>query len=649
MTVQPNGSKTPGAGGFVFGASKWAGLATCGLVLLLVGFAYRSVVGFEFVWDDRAFYLTATDLRRGDFLSAITAPVLAGTSYFRPLVMGWIALEVRLGDGLPFWPHVANLALHLANVALVGLLSARLMLATGASALRAGLLSSVAMLLYGLHPALIEAVAWISGRFDLTVTFFGLLALWLVTSTSRIAVMLAGLSFLAAALSKEMAATLPLVAFLLVWALRRPGASLREAVLASVRQERLVYIVFGLGAAVYVALRGAFLTSMVLPDSGVLSSLGSTWKHLGFIGITLAFYVKTAIWPFMGMGPLHPFEHASMTATDAAVGIAVLAAAGTFAAVALWRPTRARLLALAALISLLPVLNIVPLTIVGNIGHERFLVLPLALAVLSLVSIDSSRWRLSEIMRHRLPQLAALGAVAWTAIALANLHVTLPLWRSDVPLWLWAYSKHPDSAYAQFSLIAAAVREGRVEIIKDVVAKAEERGPLPLRVSVPYGQYLIRSGQPELGVDKLKQALAGELLPHLEILKAGVALEDAVLNRQQYGGWILIYAYTALAEGQNALRQFKEAEESARIAIFYQRDNPVPHLYKSLALYGQDRWDDAQAEYRLTREMYAPVIASQADAVRNNFLRQLCAMPAKTPQVCARASAEPGFKAPEAR
>lgn len=59
---------------------------------------------------------------------------------------------------------------------LVGLLSWQCSRATSNAQLRVGLLALV-MLLYGLHPALIEPVTWIDCQFDMAATLFMLLGL----------------------------------------------------------------------------------------------------------------------------------------------------------------------------------------------------------------------------------------------------------------------------------------------------------------------------------------------------------------------------------------------------------------------------------------------------------------------------------------
>ena len=72
--------------------------------------------------------------------------------------------------------------------------------------------------LYGVHPALVESVAFVSSRYDLLATLFLLLALWLegrLQGAARVAGV--AVAFLLALLCKEVALTLPLV--MLLWQL----------------------------------------------------------------------------------------------------------------------------------------------------------------------------------------------------------------------------------------------------------------------------------------------------------------------------------------------------------------------------------------------------------------------------------------------
>jgi hypothetical protein len=374
-----------------------------------------------------------------------------------------------------------------------------------------------------------------------------------------------------------------------------------------------------------------------------MAQIDTPLRHAGFIGQTLLFYFKTMAWPFTDLGPLHPFDAWEMTTSQISAGIATIAGCMAFVAWTLWRPTTTRLFLLCALLTLLPVANIVPLNIVGNIGHERFLVLPLALVVLAVVSLPIEQWKISLPLRRRMPVVLAVMVSLWCIASALNIHVTLPLWNGDLVLWKWAYRKHPESPFAQFSLAAAALREQRFDLAKEVIDEAEKRGPIPLRLSIPYGQYLIRTDQADAGIAKIRAALENEPQPHLRVLKDGVALEDAHINRGDFGGWLQIYAFTAMAEGHLSRRRFEEARQDSEIALFYQRDNPTALLLKSLSSYGLDRWSIAQAEFEKSRLSYAASERANIVRYRTGFLQQLCNAPEVPREVCREFAREPGI------
>ncbi len=595
------------------------------VVLCMVVALYFPVLHAEYVWDDVAFFTVASDLRTGNPWQAAVASVIAGTAYFRPLVMGTLIAEARLLDANPLYSHLLNLLLHLANTLLVGMLAWRL---ARAKELEPGTLpffAAVAMLLYGLHPALVEPVAWVSGRFDLIVTLFCLSSLFLSSFKTLWSDSLCALLFFAAALSKEMAVTFCVLLFLWHWALQVPTQGLTASLHSMWGRKRLYGLILMFGVA-YLALRMQFMPHMVSFDQVVVDQLGSFVHRGAYVGLTLDFYLRTVAFPFLNMGPLHPFDPMKLDGSQVAWGWAVVAASIAWLVSSIWRATTIRLLLSAALISLLPVLNFVPLAMVGNIGHERFLVLPLAFFVLAATLL---LWQVTSgthgmVSRYQWRVLAGGFTAIWLGVAALNVHVTVPLWKNELVLWHWAYRTHPGSPYAQFSLAAAAINAGRFDVLEEVMTKAEKMGVMPLRLTVPYAQYLAKKGQIQEGIDKIRLALQGEPQPHLYLQEENIPLEDAVVQRAGFNPWFVVYAYDAMAQMQLSLRQFDEALESERIAHFYEKNNPRTMLTKSFALYGLGRIGEAEQTYQAAENLYLPRIVPHARSLRASFLEQLC-------------------------
>jgi hypothetical protein len=157
-----------------------------------------------------------------------------GTYFFRPLVMGvWWLSVAAFGDSAAAH-SMLNVGVHLANSFLVYAFARSLALSTPAAALGA--------LLFACHPTPFAATAWLSDRFDLFSTLFGLCTLVAVarfrarpralTATAAVVAMLASL------FSKEIGYVFVVAALLLLaWpalpgdpATRRQRAPLAAAI-----------------------------------------------------------------------------------------------------------------------------------------------------------------------------------------------------------------------------------------------------------------------------------------------------------------------------------------------------------------------------------------------------------------------------------
>ncbi|MCX7926153.1 MAG: hypothetical protein N2554_10125, partial [Fimbriimonadales bacterium] len=200
--------------------SRWAFWAGTLGVLALVGALYAQSLDFKFVWDDDQIIYGRADYRSPSrWLEAVRQPLDFSPNYFRPLALSSLLVQIWLWKDNPAPFHAANVLIHLLNTALVIALAARLLKNRGWALLTGAL--------YGVHPALIESVAFVSSRYDLTLTLFLLLALWLEgrwMGWARAAGV--SLAFLGALLCKEMALVFPLV--LLLWQLAQDeGGSIR--------------------------------------------------------------------------------------------------------------------------------------------------------------------------------------------------------------------------------------------------------------------------------------------------------------------------------------------------------------------------------------------------------------------------------------
>jgi protein O-mannosyl-transferase len=198
------------------------------LVGVVAALVYARTLGAGFVWDDHVIVEANRAITSlANVPAAFGAHAFAGAraffggdrsiEYYRPLWVAWLALQYAVAGLQPAGYHAGSILLHaLASVAV--LLLARTLLADATAAL-------FAALLFAVHPAHVEAVAWISASNELLAGLFGVLFV-LAYAHLRAAggawnAALCVVALVCALLSKETAAALPLLALALEL---RPGA-----------------------------------------------------------------------------------------------------------------------------------------------------------------------------------------------------------------------------------------------------------------------------------------------------------------------------------------------------------------------------------------------------------------------------------------
>lgn len=194
--------------------------AVAGIVALVV-LAYGPSLNNQFVnWDDDAHLLNNPFILSFNIKDMFTTTV---NKIYIPLTSLSFALEHHFFQANPFVYHFNNLILHLTITALVFWFCQLCGLSSPAAA--------AASLIFGLHPAHVESVAWITERKDLLYAVFYMAAL---ISYARYIqrgrkegnppVKLLALTIffgILSILAKPMALSLPLVMFLLDWFFRR--------------------------------------------------------------------------------------------------------------------------------------------------------------------------------------------------------------------------------------------------------------------------------------------------------------------------------------------------------------------------------------------------------------------------------------------
>ncbi|UCC95152.1 MAG: tetratricopeptide repeat protein [Candidatus Omnitrophota bacterium] len=285
------------------------------ILIIFLGFAvYANSLNGKFLWDDddlvkNNVYIKNFKLLPNIFIKPIGAGVGKKDSFYRPLQILSYAIDFSLWKLNVVGYHLTNVALHI-GVALMLYWLATLLFGDR-------LLSSLATLLYIVHPAHTAAVAYISGRADslallcMLLCFICYLKRLNVKKASVYTWMVA--SYVCALLSKEFSLILPLTLLLYHYTFRKKVAS------------REFFSLVGIALA-YIVFRFTVLGSM-LPHREVPVTLLE--RIPGFF-VALPQYIRLLILPF----DLH-MEYGnklfSITDPKAIIGLAILLALTLYA------------------------------------------------------------------------------------------------------------------------------------------------------------------------------------------------------------------------------------------------------------------------------------------------------------------------------
>lgn len=461
-----------------FKPGQWPMRVATGLALMVTAIIYWPVVHANFVWDDLVDFRDNAWLTHGHaWMHYVLRDFNHWTNYFRPLIVAFFTLQVRLFDVTPGPMHAVNLGMHLINMALVGLLARHACRAAGRDDRQITLMASLCMLLYGLHPVLIEPVVWIGCQFDLAATLFMLLGLLANISIkaplTRAAVV--ALMFLLAAGCKESAASFPLILAVTDWAiLAKPRETgLRQALATFASRNWRTFaamLVAGLG---YLVVRYWALGHLIGQYANGPSSRFGRLQEACFIYLQ---YWRMLFLPMSGMGPVHPvdvhrFDPISLYSLLTDTVALSLVAVGLYFAVK--RASAFGCIVVAMTAALIPVLHITSVAFDSSLYHERYVMTGLAVACGMLPLIQ---WPPLDHHLQR-PLGWAIGAICatWFLFATIAIRTTIPLWSNSINLWRWALIVSPKSLDADNNLLSAYIMSKDYDAAQRLVDKLQSQ------------------------------------------------------------------------------------------------------------------------------------------------------------------------------
>jgi tetratricopeptide (TPR) repeat protein len=551
------------------------------VILALVAILYWPVTQANFVWDDVVDFQEKAWLRNGDdWTHYIFKDFNYWTNYFRPIGVALFTLQVRLFNGAPGPMHAFSLFVHLINTFLVGLVSLRLSqhaFSNSQATAKRICFVAVAMLFYGIHPVLIEPIAWIGSQFDLvltTLTLLGLLARLSVRNILLRAGTIALLFFMAAC-TKESAISFPLILLVFDWLLidEHADQSIRSHILALTRKNWPVYLAIFVSGLGYLAFRHWALGKIVDPFAP--SSL-SALARLQEVCFLYVHYWKTLLLPITAMSPIHPIDELQFNQvflqpllTDiVAIGLVL---SGLYLA-ARRSPTIGCMI-LVVTAALLPVLHIASSNFDSSLYHERYAMTALAsvcpMIPLALMSIPSSN-------RLRISGKVILASIVllWLAVAVINVGSTLPLWSNNMTLWRWAVAEYPSSVEANDGLLSAYIDAkddaNAHKLIDKLIADRMDCTNCMLNAAI-------------LDISENNPTDAAKALERVKNSK------EILVDKMMFGTYLLTTGQMLVQQGD-----LVEAVGALRAAVSIEPLDPQPRTSLAIALAFQGKAEEAQ-------------------------------------------------------
>ena len=439
------------------------------IVLAVTFLGYLGTLRYDFVYDDVHVIVENGSVHSWRFLPRYFTEHLwffepGMTNYYRPIFLVWLVLNHTLFGLNPIGYHLTTVLAHVTVTLLVFHLTRRL---TGDQATAA-----IAALLFGLHPAHIEGVAWVSGVSETLLAIFfigsflcylryrdldaGRGKLWLVA-----ALVLAAL----AVFEKETGIVLPMMIFAyeLIFDAGRKGRAIRGE--EDARSEKASEGVERFRMALVRSLPFVVVTVLyLLARINALGAIGRTKTPLSLATLIFTWpsllwaYVKILAWP-VRLSAFYDTPYVTRPGLlEFWLPLAAIAAVGG----AIWWLVRKRPAGRFALVWLIvPVVPLLNLTVFGpgELVHDRYMFLP-SVGFVVIVALAVRRLRAGNSVLFGLPTvqvLAALILASGSGVALAYQHVN---WSSNLVLFQHSLEIAPNSKTAKGSLAEALIVRG---------------------------------------------------------------------------------------------------------------------------------------------------------------------------------------------
>ncbi len=562
------------------------------VVIAISWVVYLNALDNDFTnWDDPETVVHNPAIRGLDaaHVGQILIPDETGASgirgVYRPVWTLSYALDYSLGGLNPAAYHAHSVLLHSLNSGLVYILA----LAVGLASLPALL----AALLFAVHPIHVEAVTWTSGRNEVLLTLFFLIAVLLATFRARLsngfrpwAYVLSLIALVLALLSKITAAVFPfLVLGAYAWFVdhnRERSSCSRACVLRHVP-----YLALSAGL-VWIELLVSRAGVVVRPETAegrVITLLTVPKVVLTYLGSLAA--------P-IGLAPRYDTSYVTGFSAEAALtflGLAVVLLA------AVWTGKRSRTFGFTAwwfALTLLPASNIV---LLSSLRADRFLYLPSVGFCLAAGILLQHTWgpKPSGRAAGRIVSIILCGLlVLYSVVTLRQNQV----WQDSLALWEETVRRSPGDYMAHHNLGAAYLEAGRTEPAIASIEQAVGLAPNFAKAHNNLGRVYGATGRMDEAEEHLRRAI--DLDP-------------------DYAG-----AYANLGVLYAQMERYPEAMRSLKYALRLDPTRAERHLNLAQVYVQTGRFDDARREIQAA---LSAGLAPQWQALAENLLQSLSEHP----------------------
>ncbi|MBI4949812.1 MAG: tetratricopeptide repeat protein [Deltaproteobacteria bacterium] len=505
-------------------------LIAASLVAALTFLVYLPSLSNGFVnWDDPGYVYKNPNIRSLDLKWAFTAVVVGN---WHPATLLSLALDHSIWGLNPLGFHLTNSIIHSLNAFLAALLGWTLYPYKENDRMGAVITGLMAGALFGLHPAHVESVAWVSERKDVLSAFFFILsALFYIRYARGKGVACYGLSlaaFTLALLSKPMAVSLPIVLLIIDF---YPLDRFKAGFFKKTVIEKIPFFLLA-GASAALALWAQRV-------SGALSSLDSVplLERIPVAFSAHAFYIYKLCVP-IDLSPFYPLpERSGIFEPWAIISVMSFAVISIAALVTLKRKKAVIATWAYYVITLLPVIGLVQVG--SQAAADRYTYIP-SLSLFILIGGATGYFA----SRNKKALSAVIIAVLLITSALSWLSIRqIGVWKDSVTLWSRAIALYPDSSPIAYTNRGIAFGQaGRVEEAIGDLSRAIEIKPN--MAEAYYNRALGYSFQGRY-TDAIKDLI--------EAIRQNPNYVDAYHNRA--------VAYANLADYASAIGDFKKVTE----------------------------------------------------------------------------------------